>query len=247
MTEGAWLFWLLAALMTLVAVWAAVLPWMSRRSCVVSDQMAIDYPQLTSAQREQEKHELMRELLEDVSAANEPLAVAPPAHRERWPLPVIAITLPILAGALYVLLGSGIYLPFTLGKTAARDEGPSTQAIEQMAAQIAERLAADPKDQRGWEMLGRTEMALARYPDAVAAYAHALALVTGNHKNEELNAAYADALWMAGLSAFQTEHYQDAAAFWKQIIPLLPEDAGLLAKITGAITEAEQRAARHPK
>ncbi len=256
------LFWLCVSLMSGVAVWFAIQPWLSRRIVTAEDkempntsvyqerlselEMGIDYPTLTIAQRDQEKRELMAELLEDVGGASNPYPAQSRQNHGRGAMFLIVFTLPITAIALYLWLGSGIYLPFMRDTTdvdlASQQQ---RQVIEQMLPKITAHLATNPNDQRAWDMLGRAYMALARYPEAVDAYSHALALTTT--KDENLSADYIDALWLAGISAFQAQQYLTARDLWNQIKPLISDDAELTAKVTSAIADALQHAAGQPK
>ncbi len=250
---GAWTFWGLCGLMTLGAVGSSVWPWWSRRSGVPSEpdvsvyqarladlDMALDYPAMTPSQREQEKQALMAELLE---ALQEPTAPSPQSGRwVRW---FIGITLPITAFLLYALLGGGASLPFANTPETSEITSSQRQVIERMVSKLNDRLAANPADVRALEMLGRSYMALARYPEAVQSYARAIAETTDNHDRDRLSVDYVDARWLAGMSAFQTAQYTVAVAFWTPIKALLPpEETELLARVTHAIAEAEQQAAR---
>ncbi|CAK0744376.1 hypothetical protein CCP3SC1_1480001 [Gammaproteobacteria bacterium] len=290
-------FWGLISLMTLGAVLVSILPWIRPRPSssenwenlnvvVYRDrltelEMAMDYPALTFDQREQERRELTQELLDDVDASNlsQPSILAQPAgtssetdanvNSGRWALFVIATGLPITALLLYALLGTGIH-GFSATESGVTNE--KMVAITQMVAKLADRLAANPNDLRGWTMLGRSYMALERYSEAAKAYAQANTLAT-DKDNMGLAIDYAEALllangnqmsvqvqtlvtkvlqevpehpkglWLAGVGAFQEEHYQAAAEFWKRLRALLPEDSDILERINSAIVEAEQRAA----
>jgi cytochrome c-type biogenesis protein CcmH len=71
---------------------------------------------------------------------------------------------------------------------------PDQQTIEDMLASLRERLASDPDSAEGWLLLGRSYMALARYEEAVPAFARAFALLG---ETAPVMLQYADALAMA--------------------------------------------------
>ena len=58
--------------------------------------------------------------------------------------------------------------------TPVAPEAPAT--IDEMVASLAARLEENPGDLNGWTMLGRSYVQMQRYPEAVAAYARAVAL-----------------------------------------------------------------------
>jgi len=295
MATSGLVFWILVGLMTVVAVLVSALPWVRPRAllsgnrenlnvAVYRDRLAeletgMDYPSLTFEQREQERRELTQELLEDVGdfakssvSVSQPPVEFPPkgstnVKSGRWALFAIATGLPVTALLLYALLGTGIH-GFSHMKDVVVDE--KMVSVEQMVVKLVERLAANPDDLRGWTMLGRSYVALERYPEAAEAYARAMALATD--KDVGLSADYAEVLllandnqmsdqvqalitrilqeapnhpkglWLAGIGAFQEERYQAAAEFWQRLKPLLPEESGLLDRISGAIAEAKKRA-----
>ena len=122
---------------------------------------------------ERARLELQRELLQDVHA---------PEHRpagvyRRTPVTaaVVALLVPLLALALYVAIGSPDALDpaarAPLPETALPDEqGPM---LEEMVANLAERLRQQPDDADGWQTLARSYAALGRHAAAVEAFSRA--------------------------------------------------------------------------
>jgi cytochrome c-type biogenesis protein CcmH len=291
MSTNALVFWAVASLMTVAAVFVLALPWLRSRPtrsvdretlnvAVYRDRLAeleadMTRPDLTPEQQAQEQRELERELLEDVGSSPPP-PVSPNPNAGRWALLLIAVALPVVAILLYALLGTGASLlapretPTAAVSPPVETPPEGMPSVEQMVAKLAERLKSNPNDQHGWAMLGRSYIALGRYPEAAEAYGKAHALAAG--KDAGLAADYAEAvtlandnrmtdharevvaealqqqpanpkaLWLAGLGAFQEGHYQVAAEHWKRLKPLLPEGSKLADMVVSSIEEAELRA-----
>jgi cytochrome c-type biogenesis protein CcmH len=72
---------------------------------------------------------------------------------------------------------------------------PARSAIAQMVEGLADRLAQEPDDQQGWEMLGRSYMQLERYQEAADAWREAWRLSEGESVEVAVN--FAEALVMS--------------------------------------------------
>jgi cytochrome c-type biogenesis protein CcmH len=119
------------------------------------------------------RQELERRVAQDVqSVADRPL-VGP---RQRWTASFVALAVPVLAGAVYLAVGTPQALaPGALTPPAAQAVQPEAGAvgpaqIEAMVARLAERLKAQPDDIKGWRMLARSYETLRRFDQAVLAY-----------------------------------------------------------------------------
>jgi cytochrome c-type biogenesis protein CcmH len=159
---------------------------------------------LSSEQLENAKHELARELLQDVKPEDEPLRSAGSASA--W---VVAIVIPAISVALYQNLGepAGIdqsgpgpqqaqSAPLAPQAGGTPSETPGSNAdgmpsIEQMVTGLAARLKDNPEDGQGWLMLGRSYVVLDRMQDAEQAYGKAYALIP---KNVDVLAGYAETI-----------------------------------------------------
>jgi len=104
---------------------------------------------------------------------------------------VLMVGLPLAATAFYGatsnfpwnnqgLLGPG-------GGGHAQDGG----SMDEVVAQLKERLAKNPGDLEGWRMLGRSYLVSSRFDEAVAAYEKASALTGGKNADIELDLAEA--------------------------------------------------------
>lgn len=117
--------------------------------------------------------------------------------------------------------------------------------IEEMVKKLEAKLANDPNNAQGWLMLGRSYVYTNRYPDAVRAYAQAetltdppdaqllteyaqaLSLANGDRmsgaperlvaKALALQPDNPNALWLAGMAAFQKADYKTALNHWEPL------------------------------
>lgn len=221
---------------------------------------------LSEDQYQSARRDLESRVLED-SGTTEVVAV--PLTDNRWSklsIAALVIAVPLLAGALYFMLGTPAGLKSQAPPTAAVDEAhPVTpEQFEAMVTWLAERLKSEPNNADGWVMLARSYTALNRYQDASAAYARAIAL---QPNDASVLADYADILAMlkqtlqgepekiiqqalkiepdnlkvlslAGSSAFERKDYQGAIKRWQRIIELLPADSPIVASVSTSINEA---------
>lgn len=108
----------------------------------------------------------------------------------------LAVAVPLFATLLYLRLGN----PSMPGQPLDQVARERAAAAEQQLAQVTnivdrlrQRLIEQPDDLRGWLLLGRTLMALQRYPEAVTAYEAATKL---NAQDATAQTGYGEALTM---------------------------------------------------
>ncbi len=96
-----------------------------------------------------------------------------------WPLIRIQrrLTPSLLTAVATVLIVSAVV--YSQIGTPVAPEAPAT--IDEMVASLAARLEKNPDDLNGWTMLGRSYVQMQRYPEAVAAYARAVALESASN------------------------------------------------------------------
>ncbi|MGH9962177.1 MAG: c-type cytochrome biogenesis protein CcmI, partial [Pyrinomonadaceae bacterium] len=143
---------------------------------------------------EQDRDELERRLLEDVTATS---AVSKSSSSQsRGAVYAVALGLPALAIALYLQVGSQKASTAAPSGSQISTAGSdfSQARIEQNVEALAKRLEQNPNDLQGWMMLARSYASLEKYNEASSAYAKATALKTDD---AELWADYAFALGMA--------------------------------------------------
>ena len=111
------------------------------------------------------RDELERRVLEDVAADATTAAPASPRRLPRTAL-ALAVTLPLAAAVLYVVLGT----PAALDPAAREGQQASAAEIEKMVDALAAKLEKDPGNLEGWAMLGRSYMVTGRFADAAKAF-----------------------------------------------------------------------------
>ena len=219
------LFWVICIVMVGIAL-AFVLPPLLQRDdknaqqedsgrqaanvAVYKDQIAelqgeMENGLVSAEQFEEDRDALERRLLQDVALPNE----APPgnvktASAGRGFAYALAVTLPVVAVALYLVVGkldamsaspSPTEPAQTAGPSSPMVNGqPSQQQIEANVAALAKRLEQSPDDLQGWMMLARSYSSMEKHNEAAAAYGKATAMKTDD---ADLWADYAFAAAMA--------------------------------------------------
>ena len=124
--------------------------------------------------------------------------------------------------------------------------------VDELVTRLEQKLKDDPSNTEGWLMLGRSYLYLNRPADAVRAYAQAetltaspdaqlyaeyaeaLALANGNRlagaperlidKALTLQPDHPNALWLAGMNAFQKADYPTAVKYWESLQKITAPD-----------------------
>jgi cytochrome c-type biogenesis protein CcmH len=194
---------------------------------------------------------------------------AAPSRSAFVALLLVTLLLPAAAMLLYRLVGAPQALdPANLVTRSAppadADHGPEmTQAITLLAARLKEH----PDDAEGWGLLGRAYQATDRAAESLDAfkhahelalenpavtveYAQALALHAPGHRIEgesrnllegvlKADAQNQRALWLLGISDYQSRHYDAAIARWKTLLPLLDATSDVADSVKNQIANAE--------
>ena len=200
----------------------------------------------------QARAELQRRLIEDSASTDNTAAIA---QVSRAVPTALAISLPLVAVLLYLMIGSpaGLIPP---PPPAAGEHQFTAQDIERMVSRLAANLESNPDNPQGWAMLGRSYRQMGRMPDAVRAYERAVGLGVSS---ADLYVEYADTLasvsgfdlkvrglidkalqleptppiglWLRGTAAFEAKQYAKAIADWDTLLTMMPpesDDAGVL-------------------
>lgn len=213
---------------------------------------------LSAADFEQAKKELQRRLLDETAPAIAAAHESAPAKKTAL---LVVLLLPLFALGGYGLLGN----PAALDPAARQPAQRMTAGdIEAMVAKLADRLAQNPDDTKGWVMLARSYKALRRYPEAAEAYAKGFALV---EQEPILLADYAEVLaiagggfrgkpgeliekalklapdepqvlLLAGAAAGERRDYQAAIDHWGKVLPQLEAGSEEAEALQGAIEKA---------
>ena len=205
----------------------------------------------------------------------------PPADYEIRPAATPASRLPLIALIVMVACLTVAALYFVLRNAerhAAAQAAPApvehaqTQGqapdIQGMVDKLAARLAKEPQNGPGWQMLARSYAALGRFGDAAAAYSKAAALLPpsadlladqadvlamsqqGNfageplrllHKALEIDPKHPKALALAGTEAFKRSDYREALRNWEKSIDGMPADSEFAASVRSGIADAKTR------
>ncbi len=188
------LFWILAALMLMLAIGLLIPPLFGRRALHDQDRraqnVAIARERLKELEAEHEsgnlddqalaqaRRELEEALADDVAGGQEAAAPAGP-RRSPLMLGVVAVLVPALAVGLYLKLGN----PEALNPEAAaadpvaQGHGGTQMTLPEMAKGLEAKLAEHPDNAQGWYLLGRTYLQMRRYADAARAFEKLHALV----------------------------------------------------------------------
>jgi cytochrome c-type biogenesis protein CcmH len=167
----------------------------------------------------------------------------------RWIIYVLVVTLPLIAGLLYVKLGNVDAISHSAEMAKANPDAPTAEDINRMVEGLAERLKKNPDDAKGWLMLGRSYTQMEQFPKAADAFANAYrlsgdqvevmlqyaeVLALANNKNmagkpsELITKALAlepenmNALWLGGMMKAQQNDKEGAIALWQKLKSLLP-------------------------
>lgn len=254
--------WFLLALMTVGAIFAVLWP-LSRRTAVRREgrESAVYQDQLAEVDRDiangligetegaAARVEISRRLLA-AADAEQGSAVSSSLQLRRAVAMVALVGVPLLAGALYLHLGSPALPDFPL---ASRTRAPvAGQSLDQLVAQVQAHLEKNPTDGRGWGVLAPVLGRVGRFEDAAQAFRNAIrydgdsaarraglgealagaanGIVTAEAKAEferavALDADDAKARYFLGLAAEQDGRPKEAAALWQDLLSKSPPDA----------------------
>jgi cytochrome c-type biogenesis protein CcmH len=213
---------------------------------------------------ERVRQEIEKRLLEDVGSGAEG---AGKPRRARAAALAMGFALPLLALAIYFLVGNPQALSPGFTGANETEHGVTAQQMQTLVDRLAARLKEAPDNPEGWAMLGRSYGALGRFDDASAAYAEAVARLP---RDAQLLADYADtlamaqgrrlqgepekliaralradpdnvkALALAGTVAFENKDYRTAVGHWERILDLMPQESDFTQSLRSSIAEARE-------
>src|ERR1700730_6830315 len=186
-------FWLVCAVMILIAL-AFVLPPLLQRDekdnagevkeanvAVYRDQLRelesdLHNEIVSQDQYDQDREEIERHLLQDLSQSPTGARQSKPAMTGRTLAYVLGLALPLIAVVFYLPLAytngrekvrpAAAAPPASAAPFANQSGEMSSQAIEANVAKLAKRLEQNPNDAKGWAMLARSYSQMERYKDA---------------------------------------------------------------------------------
>ena len=268
-------FWISTGLLTLLVLALLCWPLLRRRSgdgasrraintAIYRDQLADlerDLASGTLSHRDlpAARAEIARRVLAVVAADTAPTDTAP-RRLPRTAL-ALAVTLPLAAALLYVVLGT----PAALDPAARQGPQASAAEIEKMVATLAARLEKDPGNLEGWAMLGRSYLVTGRLAEAAKAFDKAGPAMEASTElmlqvaelSAELNEGRIEgrgrellqrvlkaepqnpqALVLAGTDAFFRQQYADAVRHWEAVLAQLPPGSPDAQNLTAGIEKA---------
>jgi len=166
----------------------------------------------------------------------------------------IAAFIPACTVLVYLMTGSPESLSANRQATAMQEAASGDIDVDAMIRQLEQRLEETPDDIRGWQMLTRSYLVLQRYEDAVESarrlneledsepafivmYVDALLMANNGEfdanirslidKSLSLAPEYPPVLWLAGMSAYQSGDFTEAASHWQLLYDQLDEESEL--------------------
>ncbi len=278
--------WLILAAMTAAAIFAVIWP-LARHAgagrsgsdiAVYRDQLAEVERDLAAGlvgktEAEAARVEISRRLLaasDAAEAAPQAFSAASAAWRRRAVAVASLLALPVVAGGLYLFLGS----PELAGQPVVQHSAaPTQQSVESLVAQAEAQLARNPEDGRGWEILAPVYMRLGRYSDSVAAWRNTLRLLGDSAEREAnlgealtaeandvvtadaktafvravtLDATNVTARYYLGLAAEQDGQREKAADIWRDLIAEAPAGTPWVTDVRNALARVESTSAAPP-
>ncbi|MGI9228403.1 MAG: c-type cytochrome biogenesis protein CcmI [Gammaproteobacteria bacterium] len=223
----------------------------------------LDRGKLSPDQAQLMREEIELNLLHEIDQPDQP--VRPAVTGNRYSRIAVAILIPLVAIITYLQTGKPRLADPEY--VAAQQQPPQPElSIDEIVADLRERLQQRPDDTRAWLTLtrtylvvGQTDKALATAeklyslssdnPQALIHYIEALALaangdLTGKPRqliNEllELDPDHKSGLWFAGLAAEQAGELQQALDYWQKLLPLMRDEPEPRERIQALITRVE--------
>jgi cytochrome c-type biogenesis protein CcmH len=225
-------FWISAAVLTVVATLLVLLPLTRRVQSSVSDNQydvevyrdqlrELDADEkrglIDPASSEQARAEIGRRLLKSAKAVEDDKATVRPtksATREWFTLATV-LAIPLISWGIYAKTGSPDLPAQPLAERLAKPADQSTPA--ELIARAEAHLTLNPDDGQGWEVLAPIYLRLGRPADAVTAYRHAIRL-NGDSAARQLG------LGQAMAAAADGKITPEAEAVFKHVLELDPSD-----------------------
>ncbi|TIL93350.1 MAG: c-type cytochrome biogenesis protein CcmI [Mesorhizobium sp.] len=182
------LFWVIAAILTLGASLAVLLPLAGGPKGgspssdhdleVYRDQLSeldrdVARGLIQPAEAEEARAEIARRILRLDNAADK-AAARQPSMATRLVATAAVLAVPLVSWGLYSQLGSPDLPSQPLSERLAKN--PADSSVDELVARAEAHLAANPSDGRGWDVLAPIYLRMQRFSDAVTAYRNAIRL-----------------------------------------------------------------------
>lgn len=211
------------------------------------------------------RDELEKRALEEGEAASANVEARP---ARSWAA-AVAVSVPLLALAIYLLLGNPDGLD---PQRVAGQQGFTREQVAEMVGGLAARLEKEPDNAEGWMMLARSYMVLEDMPKAAAAYEKLAALrpddadiladwadvVAAQHgavsgpaeaivaKVLTVDPEHVKGLLLSGSAAFERKDYAAASALWERILARIPPQEEAARALRAGINEARAKGGLPP-
>lgn len=182
------LFWVIAAILTLGASLAVLLPLAGTGKDesnagdhdleVYRDQLSeldrdVARGLIQPAEAEEARAEIGRRILR-LGAGRSSAVARRHSVATRLVATIAVLAVPLVSWGLYIKLGSPDLPAQPLAERLAKN--PADSSVDELVARAEAHLAANPSDGRGWDVLAPVYLRLQRYSDAVSAYRNAIRL-----------------------------------------------------------------------
>lgn len=183
------LFWVLAALLTLGASLAVLVPLAGRtrtRAADASHDLEVYRDQLAELERdaargliqaseaEQARAEIARRILKADNAVSQAKVGSTRNYGVRALGMAAVLAVPLVSWGIYAFIGSP-ELP-SQPLASRLEKNPAESTVDELVARAEAHLAANPADGRGWDVLAPIYARMGRYSEAVTAYSNAIRL-----------------------------------------------------------------------
>ncbi|MES0066987.1 c-type cytochrome biogenesis protein CcmI [Mesorhizobium sp. M0074] len=183
------LFWVIAAILTLGASLAVLLPLAggSKNASAAGDHdLEVYRDQLAELDRdmargliqpmeaEEARAEIARRILRLSNAGHADDTATQPSRSTRLVATAAVLLVPLVSWGLYGQLGSPDLPSQPLSERLAKN--PADSSVDELIARAEAHLAANPSDGRGWDVLAPVYLRMQRHADAVTAYRNAIRL-----------------------------------------------------------------------
>ena len=209
----------------------------------------------------QARAELQRRLLDESQGEEVTVKLNPP----RKTMIGIALAVPLVAGAFYLMIGN----PASLNPVSAHQQMAGDEDLNRMVAALAQRLENEPDNYKGWAMLARSYKAMGRTAEAekaferagsfidddaamLSAYADAVATNNGGtlvgkpamliQKALKADPNHPMSLWLSGTADLEVKNYTKALRTFERLAALLPPGSDDARMLQGAIDDVRAKA-----
>lgn len=200
-------------------------------------------------QKDKMRQELKKSLLQDMEEKEDSQKTNRLKQRSGILATFVGVSIPLLALAIYSFIGPAELPEILAGQATAQarslHNGQQVPDVAKMVAKLEQHLKENPKNIKGWLMLGRSYMYMQRFndareaygkslmldknnPETLTGYAEALAMMRqGDMRGEpieyalkalKLDPGYPRALWLAGAAKMQIQDYQGAIDYWQRLM-----------------------------